>query len=198
MLARASRPWARHLVAVSVAGALLLSGCGGDGDDEADAAETTEAPTTEAAEEPTTTEAGDTSTTEGASGGGVSGGVGDGDSDEGEEPEEIEADEDAPDVAWNLNATEYRGQDGLRVGYDCPADGEPGAIWGSGAYTDDTSVCTAGVHAGLIDLEDGGRVVIEISPGLEEYTGSEANGIESADYGPWGGSFFFPAAPPAG
>ena len=65
-------------------------------------------------------------------------------------------------------------------------------MWGTDVYTDDSSVCSAAVHAGLITVEDGGKVVIEIAPAEEEYKGSDANGVESSDYGPWGGSFTFP------
>ena len=43
-------------------------------------------------------------------------------------------------------------------------------------------------------VKRGGRVVIEIAPGLEQYTGSDANGITSSDYASWEGSYFFPAA----
>jgi hypothetical protein len=56
-------------------------------------------------------------------------------------------------------------------------------------YTDDSSVCTAAVHAGAITVEDGGEVTIEITAGEDSYEGTEQNGIESFDYGPWGGSF---------
>ena len=67
-------------------------------------------------------------------------------------------------------------------------------MWGTDTYTDDSSVCIAAVHAGLITEDEGGRVVIEIAPGEESYTGSEANGITSTDYGSWSGSFTFPRA----
>jgi len=59
-------------------------------------------------------------------------------------------------------------------------------------YTDDSSVCTAAVHAGLITLAQGGRVVIEIRDGLEAYEGGAANGITTLEYASWPGSFVFP------
>jgi hypothetical protein len=92
---------------------------------------------------------------------------------------------------WSLNATEYRGQDGEQFTYDCPPADESrtDTIWGTDVYTDDSSVCTAAVHAGAITIEDGGEVTIEIRPGEESYEASEQNGIESQSYGPWGGSF---------
>jgi hypothetical protein len=56
-------------------------------------------------------------------------------------------------------------------------------------YTDDSSVCTAAVHAGAITFEQGGTIRIEIAPGEEAYEPSDRNGVESLAYGPWGGSF---------
>ena len=93
------------------------------------------------------------------------------------------------DVTWSTNAGDLRGQDGKRFSYTCPAAGNPSTVWGSGPYTDDSSVCTAGVHAGVITVEAGGRVVIEISPGEPSYQGTVANGITTSDYGQWNGSY---------
>ncbi len=89
---------------------------------------------------------------------------------------------------WQANAT-GRGEPGERITYDCPPGGTPDTVWGSDVYTDDSSVCTAGVHAGLITLEEGGSVTIEIRPGQDSYGASERNGIETFSYGAWGGSF---------
>ena len=122
-------------------------------------------------------------------------GCGSSDDDGGGSSDTVSVDEEAADVTWNLNAAQYRGQLEKRIAFDCPADGEPGQeVWGTGTYTDDSSVCKAAVHAGLITFEDGGRVVVEIAEGQESYEGSEANGVTSLDYGEWGGSFTFPAA----
>ena len=96
-----------------------------------------------------------------------------------------------PDPTWGLNAVAYRGQNGVHLRVDCPADGTIYSVWGTGTYTDDSSICTAAVHAGLITLASGGSVVIEIAPGLQEYTGTEANGILTTSYGPWDGSYTF-------
>lgn len=95
---------------------------------------------------------------------------------------------------WSLNATEFRDQVGTRVAYDCPAGGAAGNLWGTGPFTDDSSVCTAGVFAGLISYADGGRVVIEIEEGLESYPEGEANGVRASSWPSWPGSFDFPEA----
>ncbi|QIX54062.1 LCCL domain protein (plasmid) [Rhodococcus sp. DMU1] len=94
-----------------------------------------------------------------------------------------------PPADWSMTAEAFRGQDGGQVSFDCPAGGTFGSVWGSGTYTDDSSVCTAGVHAGVISQQTGGVVVIVISPGLSSYQGSTANGVTSQDWGNWSGSF---------
>ena len=95
----------------------------------------------------------------------------------------------APGVTWSSNAGDYQGRNGVIVRYDCPPNGSAGNIWGTDVYTDDTSVCTAGVHVGRIDLRGGGPVIIEILAGQSQYVGSLRYGVLSADYASWGGSF---------
>ena len=104
------------------------------------------------------------------------------------------ADETAEDVTWDLDASQFQSDVGTTVAFDCSEDGTIGSVWGSGTYTSDSSVCSAAVHAGLIAVEDGGRVVIEITPGDASYEGSEANAVTSTEYGSWPGSFTFPDA----
>ncbi|MEZ5133629.1 MAG: LCCL domain-containing protein [Acidimicrobiales bacterium] len=50
-------------------------------------------------------------------------------------------------------------------------------------HTDDSSICTAAVHMGLITFEDGGEVTIVIEDGLNEYIGLESNDVTSNSYG---------------
>lgn len=90
----------------------------------------------------------------------------------------------------------YRGQIGTRIVYECPPEGTPSVIWGVEMYTDDSSVCSAAAHVGLLTLDEGGSVTIEIAEGQDEYATGRANDIDSVRYGSWGGSFFFPDAPP--
>jgi len=98
--------------------------------------------------------------------------------------------------AWRRNATELRDRVGEQVEIECPPGGELGAVWGSNVYTDDSSICSAAVHVGLITVAEGGDVTIEILEGQEEYVGMESNGVESQDFGPYAGSFSFPDAEP--
>lgn len=108
----------------------------------------------------------------------------------------VDADEEVDEPEWGQNAAVYRGSNGTRVAFHCPPNTTGGSfsVWGTGTYTDDSSVCMAAVHAGLITEEEGDRVVIEIGPGQDAYTGSEANGVTSSDYGTWGGSYTFPVS----
>lgn len=91
---------------------------------------------------------------------------------------------------WTATASQHRGTD-ARFVYDCPANGEPSAIWGTDQYTDDSSVCTAAVHAGLITLRSGGSVTILMSGPANSFEASTRNGITSRSYPAWGGSFRF-------
>jgi len=87
---------------------------------------------------------------------------------------------------WSQTAGALRGRDGSVFQVRCPQGGQLRAVWGSGVYTDDSSICTAAVHAGLIRLGSGGLVNIHIVPGRSEYRGSLQNGIETR-VGRWSG-----------
>lgn len=91
--------------------------------------------------------------------------------------------------SWGVNMTSKRGKDGTKATVSCSADGTAGSVWGRGPYTDDSSVCTAGVHAGVITLSEGGEVTVEIKPGQQSYKGSTAHGVTSSDYGAFDGSY---------
>ena len=105
-----------------------------------------------------------------------------------------QADDASVAAAWDRTAVEFRGRMGELVDVECPLGGQIRLAWGSNVYTDDSSICTAAVHVGLITVDQGGQVTIEILDGQEEYFGSDFNGVTSTDYGPWAGSFSFPAA----
>jgi len=98
----------------------------------------------------------------------------------------------AEEISWSTQANSMRGQNGQQFAYFCPPGGELSSrLWGTGIYTDDSSICTAAVHTGLITRHNGGNVVIEIRPGQPHYRGSHKNGISSNDYGSYDGSFVF-------
>jgi uncharacterized caspase-like protein len=77
-----------------------------------------------------------------------------------------------------------------RLTCNCDSQNMSGTVWGSGTYTDDSSLCLAAVHAGIISF-GGGPVTIVRTPGLGRYSGSSRNGVRTQSYGPWSGSFRF-------
>ena len=95
------------------------------------------------------------------------------------------------DVNWTTTLGKYRGRIGLAVLFDCPPRGLPQTIWGDRVYTGDSSVCTAAVHDGRINLDEGGRVTVVVREGATEYKASRRNGITSQEYGRYGSSFEF-------
>ena len=96
--------------------------------------------------------------------------------------------------AWHDAPRNHPGKVGETYDYVCPPGGAYGPVWGTDTYTDDSSVCTAAVHMGMLDRQDGGRVRIVIRPGQDAYEGSIRNGVVSEPYGPWDGSFAVVAA----
>lgn len=99
----------------------------------------------------------------------------------------------SPDVAANPdpgNMSSYRGQVGSIYVFDVVGSTR-GSVWGSGIYTDDSMLAAAAVHAGVLAEGERGLVTVEVIPSQPAYYGSEANGVQSSDYGAWGGSFWF-------
>lgn len=94
-------------------------------------------------------------------------------------------------IEWTDYALQYRDQTDRRLTFVCPAGGQLGKVQGTDVYTDGSSVCSAAVHAGLIDAENGGRVTIVIVKGMDFYEGSTRNGVSSGKFGVFGGSFRF-------
>jgi hypothetical protein len=99
----------------------------------------------------------------------------------------------ASEIDWQTSPLDLdlRGMNGERYVFRCPPGKPlPSRVVGSGPYTDDSSICSAAVHAGAIRAKDGGDVTIEIRPGEARYAASERNYIRSAAYDrAWSGSF---------
>lgn len=72
----------------------------------------------------------------------------------------------------------------------CPPRGIPSnRVYGTDVYTDDSQICVAAVHAGVITLAAGGPVAVTPAPGAASYAPSTKNGITSQQYGAWTASF---------
>jgi LCCL domain-containing protein len=72
----------------------------------------------------------------------------------------------------------------------CQSGAASGTVWGNGPYTDDSNICSAATHAGIIG-GSGGNVRVLAAPGLQSYRGSAWNGITTRDFGSWGRSITF-------
>lgn len=92
---------------------------------------------------------------------------------------------------WTTQADAYRGKNGQRFTFYFPPGGTARRIWGTDTYTDDSSIGSAAVHAGLISYQNGGTVTIEVRAGQSSYQGTARNGVNSENYGSWSGSFVF-------
>jgi hypothetical protein len=75
----------------------------------------------------------------------------------------------------------------------CSPDAMTGTVWGSDVYTDDSSICAAARHAGVVGA-DGGPVRLRAAPGRSRYPASRRNGISTSSWDRWDGSFVFTSA----
>ncbi|MDP3278314.1 MAG: LCCL domain-containing protein [Deltaproteobacteria bacterium] len=92
-------------------------------------------------------------------------------------------------LGWGSSAASHRGSNGQSFRVWCPPNGTKATVWGTGVYTDDSSVCTAAVHAGLVTLAQGGVFSVRPLPGRARYAGSTRNGVASVAYEAFAGSF---------
>lgn len=99
--------------------------------------------------------------------------------------------DDVISITWETTALDLkRANDETRT-FMCPVFGSEFAIFGSDTYAANSSVCTAAVHAGLIDFEEGGEVTIKFRPGLHHYVTTTRNGVTSNMFGSEDLSFIF-------
>lgn len=89
------------------------------------------------------------------------------------------------------SAQSYRGQIGKQLAVTCEPGFSLASVWGTDVYTDDSDICSAAVHAGMISQAGGGTVVIAIAEGQPGYVGSERNGVTSSDWSAWPGGYYF-------
>lgn len=82
-----------------------------------------------------------------------------------------------------------RSQMGQTLSVVCPSGQATDKVWGTDIYSDGSSICTAAVHAGVLEPSTGGSVTIKMLGAQPDLVGTERNGITTSSYGPWGGSF---------
>lgn len=64
----------------------------------------------------------------------------------------------AETITWSSNGTHLRSQVGQTFSFVCPSNGTIHPVKGSVVYADESSVCSAAVHAGKITADRGGAV----------------------------------------
>ena len=75
----------------------------------------------------------------------------------------------------------------------CPAQQSRGPVYGTDIYTDDSSICRAAVHAGIVDPAVRGAVRVEGIAGVESYRPSVRHGVSSQRRDAWPRAFRFVA-----
>lgn len=101
--------------------------------------------------------------------------------------------------ACRATPRDRNGRIGATFLHTCPAEcvDVECTVWGSDVYTDDSCICRAAIHAGVLEPGQNNRVEVQHLEGQPGYRGSERNGIATRDYGAWDDAFQFPDAIPA-
>ena len=72
---------------------------------------------------------------------------------------------------------------GRRFVFVCPAiDAPAGDLWGTDIYADDSAICTAAIHAGVLQFGQAAPVAIVIVGETASFAASDRNGVKSQGY----------------
>lgn len=83
----------------------------------------------------------------------------------------------APGQAWRCKCPENRMKN-------------PGSVYGDGRYTTDSNVCTAALHAGVLQAS-GGEVTVHTDEGCERFPAAQKNGVTSREWRTYPRSYAF-------
>jgi LCCL domain-containing protein/putative Ig domain-containing protein len=89
-----------------------------------------------------------------------------------------------------VNLVGYRNKVGQTFQFVVTGAGS-GTAWGTDIYTDDSPVARAAVHAGVVAVGQSKTVTITILGGQASYAASTRNGVTTAAWGSWPGSYAF-------
>lgn len=64
-----------------------------------------------------------------------------------------------------------------------------GPVWGSDVYTGDSMLAPAAVHAGVVKAGESGIIKVTVVQPLNQYQGSQRNGVSSSDFGRYGSAY---------
>ncbi|MEO6988392.1 MAG: LCCL domain-containing protein [Aquihabitans sp.] len=90
---------------------------------------------------------------------------------------------------WDVDGSEL--DVGTVFTLTCEPNGKPGEVWGTDPYSDESSLCTAAVHAGRITVKKGGTVGGQRIDSRRTMPGGKANGINSKPADNWRGAIEF-------
>ncbi len=91
---------------------------------------------------------------------------------------------DATSIECSTTGQQIEGEVNTYLNVECPANCTSGSLWGTTIYTDDSAVCRAAIHAGVMPAS-GGQFAVVIAEGQDSYEGTTANGITSSNWGSW-------------
>jgi hypothetical protein len=93
---------------------------------------------------------------------------------------------------YDTNAIAFRPQTGKVATFLCPSTlTRTIDIWGTDVYRDESPICTAAVHAGVLTPGTSGQVTIVMGSGAESFLGKRRYGVTSLSYGPWDSTYSF-------
>jgi hypothetical protein len=96
-------------------------------------------------------------------------------------------------------AISFRNQTGKVLTFVCPSTLNLNqGIWGTDIYLDESAICKAAVHAGVLTRGTTGQVTIVMGTGANAFEGTSRNGVTSLGYGPWGSTYSFVSNSQAG
>jgi len=64
-----------------------------------------------------------------------------------------------------------------------------GTVRGTDIYTDDSSLAASAVHAGVLQADETGTILVTVLPGQPAYVGSSRHGVFSSDSSAWTRSY---------
>ena len=85
------------------------------------------------------------------------------------------------DCSTRGNISEIDGDVGSAFRFMCPPGcaNNGGAIYGTGIYTEDSNICKAAVHSGIINNNSGGWIVLTRAYGWKKFPGTIKNEVQS-------------------
>jgi hypothetical protein len=90
------------------------------------------------------------------------------------------------------NALAFRNKTGKIVTFICPSTLMlKGEVWGTDVYADESRICPAAAHAGVLVRGTSGQVTIVMGGKVESLQGTQRNGVESWNYGAWSSTYSF-------